>query len=96
MAMRRRGWVVAGGVLGGVALVVALYFASYGECRSDGDCGPKQACMVWTFSSRPWWARGLTYRVCAVPCEQDQDCPGTHACAWSDHGPGPGRHCVPR
>lgn len=98
MATHWRGWLFVVGGLGGVvlAIAVALSLGSYGDCRKDTDCGQGQACMEWTSYSRPWWARRLTVRTCATPCEKDSDCPSTHTCVWTDHGPGPGRHCALR
>ena len=89
-------------VLGLVAILIAgavaagLYFGSYGDCKRDIDCGPGRTCTRWSFDSLPWWARGMSYRTCEIPCQEDTGCPPTHVCVLVDHGPGPGAHCMPR
>lgn len=88
-------------VWGGAALLVLavairLYMGSYGNCKTNRDCDLGRTCMKWSFDSLPWWARGMTYRTCEVPCEGDASCPRTHTCVLVDHGPGPGAHCMPR
>jgi len=81
------------GALAAVATALGLYFGSYGECRADSDCAPGNECMAWSFESRPWWARGMTYRTCETPCHRPEDCPRGYECLTIDHGPGPKAHC---
>lgn len=96
----KRRYLAAGiGTVIAVSLVLAglaLYFGSYGDCKSSVDCGAGRECMEWNYprEGRHWWARGLTYRTCEIPCEMDADCPHGYECGWTDHGPGPGKRCV--
>src|SRR5687768_6496637 len=77
-----------------VAVAVRLYSGSYGDCKTDADCPPKQECMRWSFYDLPWWASGMTYRTCETPCHEPGDCPAGYGCWSIDHGPGPKAHCM--
>jgi len=51
--------------------------------------------MTYGFYSVPWWASGMTYRTCEIPCEGGEGCPSTHICMQSHPGPLKS-HCILR